>query len=71
MNIDSDRSSEFDTFEEYKATLRLECDAGEAGAFWWIPDESVPDTVYFQVMNGLLIEQVYTISHRNHDPLSL
>ena len=53
VNIDVDRSNEFDTFEEYKETLRLECDEGEAGTFWWIPDDSVPDIVYFQVIYGL------------------
>ena len=53
-NIESDRSSEFTNFKEYKATLVLECDEGEAGAFWWIPDENTPDVVYFQVINGVL-----------------
>ena len=51
QNIDSDRSSEFTSFEEYLATLRLECDEGEGGTFRWTPDENTPDTVYFQVGN--------------------
>ena len=50
-NIDSDRSSEFTSFEEYLVTLRLECDEGEGGTFTWTPDEDTPDMVYYQVGN--------------------
>ena len=54
-NIDFDRSNEFASFEEYSATLRLECDEGEAGTFTWTPDENTPDTVYYQVSKALVM----------------
>ena len=49
-NIDTDRSSEFDTFDAYLPTLVLECNDGEPGMFTWTPDENTPDTVYYQVI---------------------
>lgn len=58
-NVNFDRSSEFTSFEEYVATLRLECDAvqagGESGVFTWTPDENTPDTVYYQVSKALVM----------------
>ena len=51
-NIRGDRSSEFDTFDDYKSSLKLECDEGEAGSFTWTPDENTPDVVYYQVIGG-------------------
>ncbi len=42
-------ADEFDSFDEYAVTLELDCEEGVAGTFTWTPDESTPDTVYFQV----------------------
>ena len=57
QNANSDRSSEFTSFEEYSATLRLECDrgqaGGESGVYTWTPDKNTPDTVYYQVSKVL------------------
>lgn len=44
-----DLSEEVDTFEEYKATLRLQCDPGRPGTFYWTPDSNTPNEVYYQV----------------------
>lgn len=44
-----DLAEEVDTFEEYKATLRLQCDPGQPGTFYWTPDSDTPNTVYYQV----------------------
>ncbi len=49
QNKDSDRSNEFDTFDQYVNTLELVCLEGTAGSFTWTPDETTPDTVYYQV----------------------
>ncbi|XP_022665167.1 protein Skeletor, isoforms B/C-like isoform X2 [Varroa destructor] len=43
-----DLAEEVDTFEEYKATLRLQCDPGQPGTFFWTPDGNTPNTVYYQ-----------------------
>ena len=51
-NTAGDRSGEFTSFDKYVDTLTLECDAGESGTFTWTPDESTPDTVYYQVNCG-------------------
>ncbi|XP_048522667.1 protein Skeletor, isoforms B/C isoform X2 [Dendroctonus ponderosae] len=43
-----DRALESDTFENYKATLRLECDDGQATFFNWTVPMDAPDTLYYQ-----------------------
>ncbi len=49
QNKDSDRSNEFDTFDDYKSTLELVCQEGSPGSFTWTPDEYTPDVLYYQV----------------------
>lgn len=44
-----DRALESETFENYKATLRLECDEGQATFFNWTVPIDAPDTLYYQV----------------------
>ncbi|XP_014486776.1 PREDICTED: protein Skeletor, isoforms B/C [Dinoponera quadriceps] len=41
-------ADEFASFGAYQRTLVLECDHGEPGIVEWVPDESTPDTVYYQ-----------------------
>ncbi|XP_003741831.1 protein Skeletor, isoforms B/C [Galendromus occidentalis] len=43
-----DLAEEVETFEEYKATLKLQCDPGQPGIFHWVPDDKTPNTVYYQ-----------------------
>ena len=38
----------YDTFQEYAATLTLECAKGSPGILVWTPDTDTPDTVYYQ-----------------------
>ena len=44
----------YDTFEEYKDQLRLECegDIVNRPTFTWKPDADTPDLVYYQVSRG-------------------
>jgi hypothetical protein len=49
-NTDSD-ASKYDTFIEYRRTLRLKCaNASSPATFQWTPTVDTPDTVYFQVL---------------------
>ncbi|XP_077522766.1 protein Skeletor, isoforms B/C-like [Amblyomma americanum] len=36
------------TWEEYKKTLKLECEPGQSGEFTWTPDQNTPNLVYYQ-----------------------
>ena len=36
-------------FEDYFKALNVSCSAGESGVVIWTPDETTPDTVYYQV----------------------
>ena len=46
----------FDTFEEYKATLTYTCSAsGGAGQFEWTTDANTPDLVYYQCATHRLL----------------
>ena len=38
------------TREQYEANLDVDCMAGEPGMFTWIPDDSTPNLVYYQVL---------------------
>jgi hypothetical protein len=35
QHVTVDKSNEIETFEEYKKTLKLECQSGEAGVLNW------------------------------------
>ena len=37
------------TFDDYFATLKQVCEAGQPGVLKWTPDKNTPDTVYYQV----------------------
>lgn len=44
-----DQSEQSKTFEEFKKTLKLECEPnGKPGEFTWTPDKDTPDVVYYQ-----------------------
>lgn len=47
-HITVDQSEKVTTFEEFKKTIQLKCDPGEAGKFTWMPDHNTPDLVYYQ-----------------------
>jgi hypothetical protein len=44
-----DRSSEFETFDDFFKTLKLQCDAGEPAYLNWTVAMETPDLVYYQV----------------------
>ncbi|XP_014230471.1 protein Skeletor, isoforms B/C isoform X2 [Trichogramma pretiosum] len=44
----TDQSAKSETFEEFFATLRLECEEGEPATIVWHVDEDTPDLVYYQ-----------------------
>lgn len=50
-----DRSSEIATFEEYKKTLKLECEHGEPAVLNWTVSMDTPDLVYYQVRSFLMM----------------
>ncbi|XP_070377779.1 protein Skeletor, isoforms B/C-like isoform X1 [Dermacentor albipictus] len=45
---ESRQSDAAKTLEEYKNSVKKECDPGDAGTFTWTPDDSTPDLVYYQ-----------------------
>lgn len=44
-----DRSAEFETFEQFFETLRLECEPGEPAYLNWTVPMDAPDLLYYQV----------------------
>lgn len=51
--ITVDKSSEIETFEEYKKTLKLHCEPGEAAVLNWTVSHDTPDLVYYQVNKSI------------------
>lgn len=49
QHITVDKSSDIENFEDYKKTLKLECDAGEPAVLNWTVSPDTPDLVYYQV----------------------
>lgn len=49
QHITVDKSSDIETFEDYKKTLKLECEPGEAAILNWTVSSDTPDLVYYQV----------------------
>lgn len=45
-----DMSDESTSWENFKQTLRLQCDRGQPGTFTWTPDKDTPGLVYYQVL---------------------
>ncbi|CAH2005520.1 unnamed protein product [Acanthoscelides obtectus] len=41
-------ADDYPSFGAYQRSLELKCDPGEPGVIQWTPDESTPDTVYYQ-----------------------
>ena len=48
-----DSPNDYDTFDDYRDTLTLECDPGEAARLTFTPDSNWPDEVYYQVRVSL------------------
>ncbi|KAG5670982.1 hypothetical protein PVAND_001209 [Polypedilum vanderplanki] len=48
QHITVDKSSDIETFEEYKKTLKLECEPGEPAILNWTVSHDTPDLVYYQ-----------------------
>ncbi|KAG9509971.1 Protein Skeletor, isoforms B/C [Fragariocoptes setiger] len=46
--IDIDRANESQSVASYRRTLTKVCENGEPARFVWMPDDSTPDTVYYQ-----------------------
>lgn len=44
-----DKSTDIETFEEYKKTLKLDCEPGEPAVLNWTVSHDTPDLVYYQV----------------------
>ncbi|XP_014219944.1 protein Skeletor, isoforms B/C [Copidosoma floridanum] len=44
----TDQSAKTETFEEFFATLKLDCEEGEPGKLVWYVEEDTPDLVYYQ-----------------------
>lgn len=44
-----DKSADIETFEDYKKTLRLECESGETAVLNWTVALDTPPIVYYQV----------------------
>ena len=42
-------AEDFETFDEYKDTLMLDCQPGDAAVLKFTPDEDTPDEIYYQV----------------------
>lgn len=49
QHLTVDKSSEIETFEDYKKTLKLECENGEPAVLNWTVSMDTPDLVYYQV----------------------
>lgn len=49
QHLTVDKSSEIETFAEYKKTLKLECEPGEAAVLNWTVSHDTPNLVYYQV----------------------
>lgn len=49
QHLTVDKSNEIESFEDYKKTLRLECEPGEAAVMNWTVSNDTPDLVYYQV----------------------
>ncbi|CRL05403.1 CLUMA_CG018002, isoform B [Clunio marinus] len=48
QHLTIDKSSDIETFDEYKKTLKLECDSGEPAVLNWTVSHDTPDLVYYQ-----------------------
>ena len=49
QHITIDKSNDIETFEEYKKTLKLECEPGEPAVLNWTVSFDTPNLVYYQV----------------------
>lgn len=49
QHITVDKSTEIETFEEYKKTLKLECEPGDPAFLNWTVSYDTPNLVYYQV----------------------
>lgn len=48
----------FSSFGAYQRTLKLHCEEGQPAIVQWTPDQSTPDTVYYQVRIMFLFEKL-------------
>lgn len=53
-----DKSLETETFEDYKKTLKLECENGEPAVLNWTVSMDTPDLVYYQVCMFLITAEL-------------
>ncbi|KAL5467444.1 hypothetical protein EMCRGX_G031668 [Ephydatia muelleri] len=54
-------------FEDYFKALNVSCSAGESGVVIWTPDETTPDTVYYQCATHLNIGWKITVTNPDSD----
>jgi hypothetical protein len=55
QHITIDKSSDIETFDEYKKTLKLECEPGEPAVLNWTVSMDTPNLVYYQVCSHHLL----------------
>lgn len=49
QHLTVDKSTEIESFDDYKKTLKLECEPGEASVLNWTVSHDTPNLVYYQV----------------------
>lgn len=49
QHLSVDKSSDIESFEEFKKTLKLDCEPGEPAVLNWTVSYDTPDLVYYQV----------------------
>lgn len=48
QHLTVDQSKDIESFEEYKKTLKLDCEPGDAAVLNWTVSHDTPDLVYYQ-----------------------
>lgn len=65
QHITVDKSNDIETFEEYKKTLKLECEPGEPDYLNWTVSFDTPNLVYYQVRKFIVEQFIINLLKKN------
>lgn len=60
-----EQPDEYNSFEQFRQRLQLQCRDGSPAYLRWTPDRNTPDLVYYQVRYATSLQSLYTGSRKD------